>query len=245
VKKVIAKDDLTTVSLWDLPLVSEGDEPIEIPSPRVTAPTVDDIEDIQKRAHDEAYQAGLAQGIEEGQAKGYEEGLQKAQEEGRAQGLEQALAETRSDVEQKISAFTSIIDLLNTPLKLMDEEVEQQLVTLSMSVAKHLVRRELKTDSSQVVAAIRQAVEVLPVSARDIRVFLHPEDAKLVNETLSVDADSDDEKRWKIVEDAALTRGGCNVQSNHTRIDATVETRLTAIIAQVLGGVREGDSSNA
>ncbi len=240
-KKVISKDELTTISLWDLPLVSEGNEPVEIPNPRVSVPTVNDIEDIQRKAHDEAHKEGLAQGIAEGQAKGYEEGLQQGKKEGFAQGAEQGLVETREDIEQKINSFISIIELLDAPLTTMDDEVERQLVTLAMSVAKHLVRRELKTDSSQVVAAIRQAVEVLPVSARNIRVFLHPEDAKLVIATLSVDAGSEEEKRWKIVEDAALTRGGCNIQSDQTRVDSTVETRLTAIIAQVLGGVREGD----
>jgi len=241
VKKVISKDELTTVSLWDLPLMSEGNEPVEIPNPRVAAPTVNDIEDIQKKAHDEAYKTGLAQGIADGKTTGYEEGLLQGKEEGLAQGVEQGLKETRDDMTQKLNSFTSIIELLDAPLKTMDDEVEQQLVTLAMSVAKHIVRRELKTDSSQVVAAIRQAVEVLPVSARDIRVFLHPEDAKLVIATLSVDAGSEEEKRWKIVEDATLTRGGCNIQSDQTRVDSTVETRLAAVIAQVLGGVRDGD----
>jgi flagellar assembly protein FliH len=111
-----------------------------------------------------------------------------------------------------------------------------------MSVAKHLVRRELRTDPGQVVAAVRQAVSILPINTRNIRVYLHPEDAALVKQSLSVTEETGEEQRWKIVEDPALTRGGCNVESELSRIDATVETRLAALIAQALGGERESDN---
>ncbi|MDQ7014938.1 MAG: FliH/SctL family protein [Gammaproteobacteria bacterium] len=38
-----------------------------------------------------------------------------------------------------------------------------------------------------------------------------------------------------------LTRGGCKIFTETSKIDATLEARLTALSASLLGGVREAD----
>ena len=38
-----------------------------------------------------------------------------------------------------------------------------------------------------------------------------------------------------------LSRGGCRVSTDTSRIDATVENRVNAVIAEVLGGERDVD----
>jgi len=57
--------------------------------------------------------------------------------------------------------------------------------------------------------------------------------------------DDGEELRWRIVEEPTLTRGGCRVESEDSRIDATVEARLGALIARALGGEREEDAAPA
>jgi flagellar assembly protein FliH len=91
---------------------------------------------------------------------------------------------------------------------------------------------------------VRQAISVLPASARNIKVHLHPEDAQLVREILSMENGAEEERRWSIVEDGTLTRGGCKVESDTSRIDSTVESRLATVINEVLGGERESDESS-
>ena len=49
-----------------------------------------------------------------------------------------------------------------------------------MALARQIVRRELKTDPTQIIGIIREAIAALPVAARDVRVHLHPEDAAVV-----------------------------------------------------------------
>jgi flagellar assembly protein FliH len=49
---------------------------------------------------------------------------------------------------------------------------------------------------------------------------------------------ADHEQSWQIVEDPAMTRGGCRVRSEQSRVDASVEARLNAVIANVLGDER-------
>jgi flagellar assembly protein FliH len=76
------------------------------------------------------------------------------------------------------------------------------------------------------------------VAARNVRLAVHPEDAALIRETLSL---GDGESHLNIVEDPVLSRGGCKVVSDTSQIDASVEARLNAIISHVLGGQRNSD----
>ncbi len=124
---------------------------------------------------------------------------------------------------------------LCTPLELLDEEVEQQLVLLALAVGKQLARRELKTDPAQITALIREAVGRLPAAARDVRVFLHPEDAAAVAERL---ATAGQERAWTMVEDPTLARGGCLVRTENSQIDARLESRVNAIVSSMLGEER-------
>src|SRR5574337_1102860 len=43
------------------------------------------------------------------------------------------------------------------------------------------------------------------------------------------------ERHWQLLADPALARGDCRLESERSRLDARVETRLTAIIDAVLG----------
>lgn len=172
--------------------------------------TAAQIEQVQQQAYDEAYAAGLA--------------------EGRAAGLEQA--------KHKAQEFDRLLQALCRPFEELDEQVEQELVTLSISLVRQLVRRELRADPGQVIAVVREAMGLLPVASRNIRVHLHPEDAALVREALSV---SDDERSWAIVEDPVLSRGGCKVTTDYSQVDASLETRLVQFFAQVFGGQRGSD----
>lgn len=200
--------------------------------------TASQIEQIQKEAYDEGFQ----QGHQEGKTKGYEDGRRQGKDEGfqagHSEGYSQAYAEGQKEMAEKVAYLEQIMSLLHSPFAELDKEVEDQLVTLAMSVAKHLVRRELKIDPGQVVAVVREALTALPAASRNVRLFLHPEDAGLVRDALSI---SDGDMNWKIVEDPIITRGGCRVMTETSQVDASVETRLAAIIAKALGGEREGD----
>jgi flagellar assembly protein FliH len=109
------------------------------------------------------------------------------------------------------------------------------LLQLSLTVARHLVRRELRIEPAQVIAIIRETVALLPASARDVRVHLHPEDAAVVREKLAVPTG---ERAWTIAEDPVMGRGGCRVTTETAQIDARLETRIGSVISALLGDER-------
>ena len=93
-----------------------------------------------------------------------------------AEGREAGRAEVRAQVERLAGMFYD----LAKPFEVLDAEVERELLTLAMALARQIVRRELKTDPTQIIGIIREAIAALPVAARDVRVHLHPEDAAVV-----------------------------------------------------------------
>ena len=170
-------------------------------------PTVGGLANLQAEAYQEAFEQGLAEGREAGRA------------------------EVRAQVERLAGMFYD----LAKPFEALDSEVERELLTLAMALARQIVRRELKADPSQIIGIIREAIAALPVAAREVRVHLHPEDAAVVRQHL---APTESERAWQIIEDPVMARGGCQVTTATSRVDARLETRLGAIMSELMGNER-------
>jgi flagellar assembly protein FliH len=180
----------------------------------VPPPTAQDTEQVKKDIYEEAYAEGLGQG----KKKGYAAGL--------------------AEIQAQADRLMQIISTLHEPLAQLDDQMEKELAALSIAIARQIVRRELKTDPGQIVAVVREAVASLPVGSRNVNLHLHPEDAALVRNALSL---TGNDKTWRVVEDPLVMRGGCNVVTDISRIDATLDTRIAAIAAAILGGGRDHD----
>lgn len=165
---------------------------------------------------------------------------QDAYQQGFSQGYDEGLEQGQQEVNEQITYLQSVMATLAMPLLDLDKQVVDELVDLSMAVVRQMVRRELKISPGEVVAVVKEALSLLPVTAGDVRLVLHPEDAALVRNAL---LGSDTESPWQIIEDPVLSRGGCRVLTNTSRIDATVENRINAAIAAVMGGERQVDQS--
>lgn len=160
----------------------------------------------------------------------------QAEEEGYQQGLVRAQQETRELQQQLLH----LIDFFEHPLQALNEDIEHQLTQLAVTLAQQLVRRELKVEPGEIIGLIRDSVKLLPGMQRNISIVLHPQDAQLVRNALSIET-SDEEHNWKLVEDPMITRGGCEINAPPSAINATLENRLSELAASVLGGEREQD----
>jgi len=176
--------------------------------------------------------------LEQLQKEAYREGFEQGKKEGFEYGHKEALNEGREQIRESIRQFESLLDTLDRPLQQLDDQVERELVELVIAMVRQLVRREIKSDPGQIIGVVRESLAILPLSSRHIRVVLHPEDASLVREIFDL---SDADLGWKIVEDPVLTRGGCRILTETSQVDATLESRLAAVIAPLLGGERGQD----
>ena len=163
---------------------------------------------------------------------------QQSYEKSFAKGYMEGLAQGQKEIQQQVGRLNSLMATLAMPLPDLDNQVVDELVQLSMAVVRQMVRRELKISPGEIVAVVREALSLLPVAAAEITLELHPEDAKIIRDNL---VHPDATPSWTIVEDSLLSRGGCRVLTNTSRIDATVEKRMNTVIAEVMGGERKVD----
>lgn len=162
----------------------------------------------------------------------------EAEAAGKAAGLAAArkeMAPLQAALEENTRVVKAALDALSRPLAQVDDVVHEQIATLALLIARAVVRRELRSDPSQVIGMVRETVALLPASGRGARVLLHPEDAALLRERLSP---AGPEAAWSIIEDPALSRGDCRVHTDYARIDARIETRLNEALAALVGEER-------
>ncbi|MEJ2618893.1 MAG: flagellar assembly protein FliH [Candidatus Thiodiazotropha sp.] len=186
--------------------------------PPSAPPTAEELEAIQQQAYEEGFEKGKQEGFEFG----HKEGLSQAQRE----------------LTQYTSQFDRLLESFEHPLRNLDNQVEKELLALVIAIVKQLVRREVKSDPNLIVGVVREALSVLPVSSRNVRLLLHPEDAELIREVYAL---GDSEVGWQLIEDPVINRGGCKVVTDTSQVDATLDSRLASLIAPLLAGARAID----
>lgn len=227
--RVIRKDEPGEVRQWQPPSMGGQMRSKAVTAPTESQPkvpmlTAAQLEQIQQQAYQEGFAEGREAGYEEGRKQGQEYGHREALEEGRVQ------------LQQRLADLDRLIDSLNEPFKTLDDQVEQELVALVVSMIKQLLRREVRTDPKLIIGVVREALSVLPVNCRNIRVVLHPDDVALVREVYGI---GDMEQKWRIEDDLAIQRGGCRVISDTSQVDATLESRIATLIAPLLAEERK------
>jgi len=227
--------------------------PVRYPDPveggRVRPPTAAELEALQLAIETEARESGHSEGLAQGRAEGHTEGVRQGYEEGYRAGLAagqetgEAAAREAGEAEwtPRIARLQGMLDLLAQPLQAVDEQVQEELLHLAVVLAQQLYRRALHLDHAAVVGVVREAMALLPSAALEPQVHLHPEDIEIVAPHLK----PAEQRRWALIPDPGLERGGCVVESANTRIDATVQARLTALAAGMLVGQRAEDASEA
>ena len=209
-KPTLIDGDNAEYSSWQPPSVQKPTAKDIAEQEKQRLITAESIEALQKQAFEEGYSEGFKKGMQDGEAA----------------------------IRERIQRLENIANFLQQPLAELDESVTEQLTQLSITIARMLIRRELKTDPGQVVAVVRETIAALPVGMQNIRVLLNPEDAALLRETMKL---ADSEQSWTIVEEPLLSKGGCKVMTDFSEVDASVEARLTGIIARIFGGERHSD----
>lgn len=207
--KVIAVQNLKECTPWLVPSM-EDDSRV----PATPLATGEELESIRQQAREEGYEAGFKQG--------------------RKEGLDAAKAEAQ----ERAVLLDRLMRGLARPFDELDRQVEEELAALAIAMTRQLIRRGIKENPGQVVAAVREAMNILPIASREMTLRVHPDDAVVIREHFFKE---DAAPSWKVIEDPGIGRGGCKVTTESSSVDATIETRLAAVISRVFGGDRGGD----
>lgn len=170
---------------------------------------------------DAAEKDGFEQGHQEGFAKGNTEGY----EAGRQQGLKEMHAQLVAEQQR----FQALANVLLDPIQSQDNDLELMLLDVICTLTQSVVQREVQTDSSQILALVRSAVDALPVGSKNIRVCLNPDDLAAI-ETYA----AEQQLEWRFLGDAELLPGGCRVETPESRVDFSVSSRLKTVLEQFI-----------
>ena len=180
--------------------------------------TLDELEAIRQDAYNEGFSAGEKDGFHAGQLK--------------------AKQEAEVVLQGKVALLEQLMTQLFEPIAEQDQQVERPLVQLVSQMTREVIRRELVIDSSQLSQVLREALKLLPMGAGNVRIHINPQDFELVKALRERH-----EETWRILEDEQLQPGGCRVESEHSLIDASIETRLDLALKQLFDQQREQASS--
>jgi flagellar assembly protein FliH len=180
--------------------------------------------------------------LEKLQQKAYEEGFEKGKEEGFAFGHKEGLTQSKQTLHQYTERMDALFTTLSEPLRELDQQVERSILDLVLAIVRQLVRREVKSDPNLIIGVVREALSILPVSSRNVRLLVHPDDAGLIREVYAL---GDSEIGWTLVDDPVISRGGCKVVTETSQVDATLDTRLASLIAPLLAGGRTQDEEQS
>ena len=218
---LIRARDLEGVDVWTLPSFDPEPEPEPEPEPPVVEEEVEEVplEEVQPLTLEEL-EAIRQEAYNEGFATGEREGFHSTQLKVR-QEAEEALA-------AKLASLEQLMGHLLEPIAEQDSQIERSVVHLVAHMARQVIGRELRSDSSQITQVLREALKLLPMGADNIRIHLNPQDFELAKALRERHEES-----WKLLEDEALLPGGCRIETLHSRIDATMETRIEKAVAQL------------
>jgi flagellar assembly protein FliH len=149
-------------------------------------------------------------------AKGYAQGERAGTEAGvtRADGMLRRLAQT---IEELAALRTEMI-----------HRTERQAVQLILAIAERVVQREVTLDRGLLLGMTRVALDRLgEYGSATIR--LHPDDYQAVGAKASIDGAA-----VEVVSDPAVSRGGCQVQSDFGFMDVSPESQFRELARALL-----------
>jgi flagellar assembly protein FliH len=209
---VIPKEKLTAYERWELAAFDEahkaGPAPTPLPTAAGKAPSpppaaTPDQAAALRTVTDEARSKGFAEGREAG----YAEGMKAAR----------AMAER----------MTRLAEAFDAALRQSETALAQDVLDLSLAVARQIVRTNLAVRPELLLAVISEAMAMVPSHHGHPTLVLHPADAAMLHEALGQQMAH---TGWRVVEDGALQRGDLRVESTNSELDATLKARWAAVV---------------
>ncbi len=202
---MIAMADSAHAVRWTAPdLESAFAPPVEpcseVAEPAPALPSVEELQAIEQAAHDEGYATGHAEGLAAGQG----------------------------EIRRMIAQMEGILDGFTRPLARLDTEVADALGELAVRIAGNLLGRTYRADPTLLADLVREALDAVGTSSREIELRLHPDDMGVLAPHLA------GLSGVRLTDDSSLARGELRLHSESMRIDGTLEARLQACLEETI-----------
>lgn len=203
-------------------------------------PTAEELENIRR----DAYNAGLEQGLVEGRqqgrkdgfAEGHDEGYKAAFEQGQKDGREQGFRtgeeegkrKAQADINAVVRRLEKIIATLQSTIAQRDQQLPDVLASLVGIMCERVLMAEFSDGALNIHQYVRRALDELPAGEDNYRVFVGPDDARHLRNSLEI---TGEEMHFSV--DESLPAGACRVESEHSLVEYSAREHLEQLIAHI------------
>ena len=169
--------------------------------------------------------------------------LEIAKDEGYKKGRLDAEQDFKLEMEKIKSEYASLMTLFqNAVNQLIDkrekiwQESEHEIIKLILAISGKIVGEEISNNGKDVITYVVKEALSHVSGKKIVALRLSPDDAKKINlleEMKLVD------KNVKILEDGAITSGGCVIETDFGSVDCQIETRWEEIRKALVGNKNE------
>jgi flagellar assembly protein FliH len=160
--------------------------------------------------------------------------VQAARQQGYQDGYRDGMAALdafKHSFAQQISAQVGqVVKSFDTELQALEGDMAQSVARIAVELARQVVRSELEQRPELIARVAHDAVEALQLSARHVRVRVHPDDFPLVQDGAGSELQA---REAQLIPDAEVARGGVKVDADIASVDATIGARWQQAVSAI------------
>lgn len=154
-------------------------------------------------------------------------------EEARKAGFAAGYSEATQTVEQELRGqVVSLRQMVDSAVQAHNQFLRQsqnEVGRLAVAIAKKIIGRELSVNPKIVTEIVAQAIKEANITGA-CRIRVNPADFELLSpawETIPSLQPSD--RKWELLADKKVTRGGCIIEADGGMLDAQIESQLEQV----------------
>lgn len=155
---------------------------------------------------------------------------QTGYQDGYRDGMAALDAFKQSFAQQMSKQLGALVEGFDTEMRALEGDMAESLARIAVELARQVVRSELSQRPELIARVAHDAVEALQMSARHVRVRVHPDDLALVRDGVGSELEA---REAQLIPDAEVARGGVKVDADVASVDATIAARWQQAVSAI------------
>jgi flagellar assembly protein FliH len=155
---------------------------------------------------------------------------QSGYQDGYRDGMAALDAFKQSFAQQMSKQLGALVNSFDDEMRALEDEMAASIARIAVELARQVVRSELEQRPELIARVAHDAVEALQLSARHVRVRVHPDDYPLVRDGAGEEMQA---REAQLIPDPEVPRGGVKVDADIASVDATIATRWQQAVSSI------------
>ncbi len=155
---------------------------------------------------------------------------QSGYQDGYRDGMAALDAFKQSFAQQMSKQIGTLVENFDDEMRSLEDEMAASIARIAVELARQVVRSELELRPELIARVAHDAVEALQLSARHVRVRVHPDDYPLVRDGAGEEMQA---REAQLIPDPEVPRGGVKVDADIASVDATIATRWQQAVSAI------------